>query len=150
MGEALLWGLLSASSVLIGALVALRFNVGRRPLGLIMAFGSGVLISAVAYELVVTPRNDGSVMFGIAAGALTFFLGDLYIDRLGGAHRKKPDPPSDNESDPTAIVLGTILDGIPESIVLGLTLLAGEGVSVAMVAAIFISNFPEGLASTSG
>jgi zinc transporter ZupT len=52
MGAALGWGTLAASSLVIGALVALRFSIGLRAIGLIMAFGSGVLISAVSFDLI--------------------------------------------------------------------------------------------------
>jgi zinc transporter, ZIP family len=152
MGEAFAWGFIAASSLLIGGLLALRRPVGRRTLGLIMAFGSGVLISAVAYELVedafAEAGGSGAVALGLFAGAFTFFVGDLLIDRLGGEGRKSADGDQDKGTG-LAILLGIILDGIPESIVLGLTVLQG-GVSVAMFAAVFISNLPEALSSTTG
>ena len=92
MGEAFAWGLIAASSLLLGGLLALRRPIGLRPLGLTMAFGAGVLISAVAYELVEdafgTAGGSGAVALGLFAGALTFYLGDLAIDRLGGEERK--------------------------------------------------------------
>jgi zinc transporter, ZIP family len=152
MGEAFAWGFIAASSLLIGGLLALRRPVGRRTLGLIMAFGSGVLISAVAYELVedafAEAGGSGAVALGLFAGAFAFFVGDLLIDRLGGEGRKSAAGDQDTGSG-LAILLGIILDGIPESIVLGLTVLQG-GVSVAMLAAVFISNLPEALSSTTG
>ena len=92
MAEAFAWGFIAASSLLLGALIALRRPIGLRPLGLIMAFGSGVLISSVAYELVEdafsTSSGSGAVGLGLLAGALTFSLGDLAIDRFGGDGRK--------------------------------------------------------------
>lgn len=152
MTEALAWGLLAASSLLVGALVVMWRPVRRSTLGLIMAFGAGVLISAVAYELVAEAIDTGGeywpVAVGLGAGAVTFYAGDWYIDRMGGAHRKRPEQPE--VASPLPLVLGIVLDGIPESIVLGLTLLAGEGVSAAMLAAVFISNLPESIAATSG
>ena len=91
MGEAFAWGLIAASSLLLGSLLALRRPIGLRPLGLIMAFGAGVLISAVAYELVEdafgTADGSGAVALGLFAGAFTFYLGDLAIDRFGGEGR---------------------------------------------------------------
>ena len=151
--EAFGWGFLAASSLLLGGLIALWRPIGLLSLGLIMAFGSGVLISAVAYELVEdafgTAGGSGAVGLGLFAGALTFFLGDLAIDRLGGDGRKSAAGNQD-EGSGLAILLGTVLDGIPESIVLGLSLLGGGGVSVAMLAAVFISNLPEALSSTTG
>lgn len=153
MGEALAWGLIAASSLLLGSLLALHRPIGLRPLGLIMAFGAGVLISAVAYELVEdafgTAGGTGAVALGLLAGAFTFYFGDLTIDRFGGERRKSAAATQDVGS-ALAIVLGTVLDGIPESIVLGLSLLEGGGVSVAMLAAVFLSNLPEALSSTAG
>jgi zinc transporter, ZIP family len=122
-------------------------------LGLIMAFGAGVLISAVAYELVAeafdTAAGSGSLALGLAAGALTFFAGDAVIDRMGGDGRKSMrQAPAAGSA--LAIVLGIVLDGIPESAVIGLGLLSGEGVSVALIAAVFLSNLPEAIAATTG
>lgn len=127
--------------------------VPRRVLGVVMAFGAGVLLSAVAFDLVEEAADASGGAAGIAAGMLAgagvFFAGDALIDKMGGARRKSPDGPGDDGSG-LAIVLGAVLDGIPESMVLGLGLLAGEGVSVAFVAAVFLSNLPEGLAASSG
>ena len=152
MIDALLAGLLAASSLLIGAGIAMVHQVTQRTLGLIMAFGAGVLISAVAYDLVADAVEfaDGrSVVSGLFVGAATFFVGDLLIERRGGGQRKSAAGPG-SESSARAIVLGTILDGIPESIVLGLTILSGEGLSIAMLIAVFLSNLPEAMSSTAG
>ncbi len=153
MGEAFAWGAFAASAVLIGALIALAWSVPRNVVGAVMAFGAGVLISAVANELVTEEfAGDGSIALGLFAGAFTFYFGDQIIDRMGGGHRKKMEGASGSEEEgsPLAIVLGTVLDGIPESVVLGVSLIGGGGVSAAVVAAVFISNLPEGLASTAG
>jgi zinc transporter, ZIP family len=150
LGEAALWGAVAASSLSIGAELALRFDFGRRQIGLIMAFGVGALISAVAYELVQEALNVASgatVTLGLLAGAIAFFVGDRLIERAGGGDRKSAEP---SEGEPLAIVLGSVLDGIPESIVLGMSLFLGEGVSVGLLAGIFLSNLPEALASTAG
>jgi zinc transporter, ZIP family len=152
MTDALLAGLLAASSLLIGAAIAMVHRVTQRTLGLIMAFGAGVLISAVAYDLVADAVEfaDGrSVVTGLFVGAATFFVGDLLIERGGGGQRKSSSGPG-SDSSARAIVLGTILDGIPESIVLGLTILSGEGLSIAMLVAVFLSNLPEAMSSTAG
>jgi ZIP family zinc transporter len=146
------WGAFAASSLLIGALIALVRPVRRRPLGLIMAFGSGVLISSVAYELVeeaVAVGHQLTVGVALAAGALTFYLGNRAIDRLGAAGMGTVSGPTSPESG-LAIVLGAALDGIPESVVLGLTMSAGSGAGVAFLAAVFLSNLPEGIAGTAG
>jgi zinc transporter, ZIP family len=123
MGAAFGWGLFAASSLLIGGLLVLRVHVGDRLLGLIMAFGAGVLISAVAYELVeeaFSTSNGGGVAGGLAAGALVFFAGDAIIDRMGGEGRKSI-AGGHEAGTALAIVLGIVLDGIPESAVIGLT-----------------------------
>ena len=149
MAEAFAWGFLAASSLLIGGGIALTVRVGSRLLGEVLAFGAGVLISAVAYELVdeafLMSSGTGALALGLPLGALAFYGGDLVIDRTGGAHRKRMEPPA-GEGSPLSIVLGIVLDGIPESIVVGLTLLNGGGVGVAVLAAVFLSNLPESIA----
>ena len=153
MIDAFAWGFLAASSLLVGGLVALRWRIGARPLGLVMAFGAGVLLSAVAYDLVQEAADVavGSwvVALGLAAGALTFFAGDTIIARMGGADRKRFDAEEASGS-ALAIVLGIVLDGIPESIVIGLTLVSGEGIAITIVVAVFLSNVPEAMAATAG
>jgi ZIP family zinc transporter len=115
MGEAFAWGFIGGSSLLLGGLLALRRPPGLRPLGLVMAFGSGVLISAVAYELVEdafgTAGGSGAVGLGLFAGAFAFYLGDLAIDHLGGEGRKSAAGGQDSGS-ALAIVLGTVLDAM--------------------------------------
>jgi ZIP family zinc transporter len=153
MAESFAWGFLGASSLILGGAVALGWPIHERVRGLIMAFGSGVLISAVAFELVEeafnTTGEKGGVGLGLAAGCLVFSAGDFLIDRLGGAARKESEG-KQAEGSPLAIVLGIVLDGIPESIVLGLTIVAGGSVSAAFLAAVFISNVPEAVAATTG
>ena len=153
MSAAFFWGLLAASSLILGGVIALRFRIPQRLLGLIMAFGAGVLISAVSYELVGeafdTSAGSGGVALGLFAGAGVFFVGDFLIDRLGGDGRKSSGGEQAAGS-ALAIVLGIVLDGIPESIVIGLGLLDGGGVSVAVITAVFLSNLPEAVAATTG
>jgi ZIP family zinc transporter len=153
MAEAFFWGLLAASTLVLGAGIALRFHISARAIGLVMGFGGGVLISAVAFDLVEealgTAAGHGSTILGIFAGCGVFFGGDLLIDRAGGAHRKSVARPESDES-ALAIVLGTVLDGIPESLVIGLTVSRSGTVGAAYLAAVLISNVPEALSSTSG
>jgi ZIP family zinc transporter len=143
----------AAWPLLAGGAVALRFEVSELVLGMVMAFGSGVLISAVAFELVEeahdTSAGDGGVGLGLICGSVVFFAGDWLIDRMGGAHRKHSGGRQAGGS-ALAIVLGIVLDGIPESIVLGLTVLAGGGVSVAFLLAVALSNVPEAIAASAG
>ena len=155
MGAAFGWGLLSASSLVIGALVALRFRIPLRVIGLIMGFGAGVLISAVAFDLVEEAAGKstghGALVAGLFSGCLVFFGGDRLIDHLGGGDRKDPTGgEEEGGGSPLSIVLGTVLDGIPESMVIGLTIFEGGAVGAAYLAAVFISNLPESISSTSG
>jgi zinc transporter, ZIP family len=124
-----------------------------RLIGLIMAFGAGVLISAVAFDLVEEAADKASgsgwAVAGLFSGCLVFFFGDRLIDKLGGSQRKDADGGQEGGS-PLAIVLGTVLDGIPESMVIGLTIYEGGAVGAAYLAAVFISNLPEAISSTSG
>jgi zinc transporter, ZIP family len=153
MAAAFGWGTLAASSLVIGALIALRFRISLRVIGLIMGFGAGVLISALAFDLVQEAADkapgSGWAIAGIFAGCLVFFGGDWLIGRAGGSERKDATG-SQQSGSALAIVLGTVLDGVPESMVIGLTILQGGAVGVAYLAAVFISNLPEAIASTSG
>ena len=147
------WGTLAASSLVIGALIALRFRIGLRAIGLIMGFGSGVLISALSFDLVQEAVDKSSghgwVVGGFFAGCLVFFGGDRLIDHLGGGDRKDADGDQEGGSS-LGIVLGSVLDGIPESMVIGLTIFEGGAVGAAYLAAVFISNLPESISSSSG
>jgi ZIP family zinc transporter len=149
--EALFWGLLAASSLLIGALIATWRPPHRRALGLIMAFGSGVLLSAVAYELIDEAATIGgrglALAGGVFAGAATFTVGDIAIGRFHRRRHGSPMPSSD-EGSGLSILLGALLDGVPETAVLGLTVLQTGGIGVAMLVAVFLSNLPEGIAAT--
>ena len=153
MTGAFLWGLVAGASLVVGGLIALWLDIGKRTLGAIMAFGAGVLISAVAYELVFeavqTSELRGPPTLGFFSGALTFFVADWLIGRMGGADRKGIEA-SHQSSLVVPLVLGIILDGIPESVVIGLGILQGGAVSLGMLAAVFISNIPEAVAGTTG
>ena len=153
MAEAFAWGALAASSLVLGGLLAFWLPISRRTLGLIMAFGSGVLISAVAFELtekaVREHHGREEVALGLLLGSLVFFAGDTLIDRMGGGDRKHS---GGRQADGygAAIVLGIVLDGIPESFVLGYTVFDTGTVSAAFLVAVFVSNVPESIAATTG
>ncbi|MEZ4519343.1 MAG: hypothetical protein R3C44_21800 [Chloroflexota bacterium] len=154
MLNAVLWSALATGTLLIGMLLAYRNAVGLRWTGLIMAFGAGAIISAVAYQLILQPLveiegNYVMIGLGLAAGALTFYFSDKWVDSLGGAQRGDFDGGQANGSG-TGILLGSLLDGVPESLVLGLSLVHAPQVSLAFVFAVAIGNIPQGLGGTAG
>nr|MDQ3879452.1 ZIP family zinc transporter [Actinomycetota bacterium] len=138
--------------LLLGAAVGLWWHTSQKVIGRIMAFGAGVLISALAFELTKESYVRGgvdAVAIGLSAGALTFFFGDWILDRRGAEHRKRSGGEQQGGS-ATAMVLGALLDGIPESIAIGVSLLGGGSVGAAVVAAVFLSNVPESLSAATG
>jgi zinc transporter, ZIP family len=150
MLEAGAWGLIGASSLLIGAVIGLVLRLPTRVVGLILGFGAGTLISAVAFELTDEAYKLGGadvVTLGLALGALTYFTGDELLARRG-AERRMSMHDGASEDSATALVLGAVLDGIPESAVIGLSLLGGGGVAVPVLAAVFLSNLPESISSS--
>jgi zinc transporter, ZIP family len=145
------WGALSASALLVGALIAYHLTPGRGAIALVMALGAGLLVGSVSFELVdeaLQTRTVAAVGLFVLVGAATFTVGDWLLGRAGGGERKDSGG-AQAEGSALAIVLGSVLDGIPESFVLGLTVLEG-GVSVSLLAAIVLSNLPEGMSSSSG
>ncbi len=152
MLEAAFWGFVGGAALLLGAAVGLLVPTSQRVIGLIMGFGAGVLISALAFELTDEAFRVGgtdAVAGGLALGALGFFAGDTIIDRRGGDHRKRSGGEQEGGA-AGAIVLGALMDGIPESVAIGVSLLGGKGVGVAVVAAVFLSNVPESLSAATG
>ena len=147
MLAATLWGGFAAFSLLIGYWLTRR-KLSNRNIGIIMGFGAGALISAIAYELVPESiMTSREIPLALAAGAFAFFIGDWMVDHRGGANRMDiaGDQPGGSGA---AIFIGTLLDNVPESIVLGMSVLQGGSVSVAFMAAVFASNLPEGVAGT--
>ncbi|HET8938763.1 MAG TPA: hypothetical protein VFN67_35200 [Polyangiales bacterium] len=152
-----LWGCLAGSALLLGAFIGYFAHLPQRFVAAVMAVGAGVLISALSFELMQEAADRGGMKpaaVGFVAGALVYSVANLLVSRYGAKHRKRSgeQQPSEDEAQGSgvAIAVGALLDGIPESIVIGLSLLAGKGVSVVAVAAVFLSNLPEGLSSASG
>ncbi|MER7439978.1 ZIP family metal transporter [Micromonospora avicenniae] len=150
------WGLLAGSALLIGAAVGWYTHVPRWINASIMAFGAGVLLSAAAFELIDKAHERGGVFptaIGAAGGAVAYTLANVELARRGARHRKRSGrQPSEKEKPGSgqAIAVGAVLDGIPESVVIGASLLAGSAVSLVTVIAVFLSNVPEGLSSAAG
>lgn len=151
------WGLLAGLALLLGAGVGYWVAVPQRVVAAIMAFGSGVLISALSFELMDEAWHRGGLPWtaaGFLAGAVVYTGANWLLAHRGARHRKRSGDlqPSEDEHGGSgmAIALGSLLDGIPESIVIGLSLLSGGAFSLVAVAAIFLSNIPEGLSSAAG
>lgn len=153
--QAGLWGLLSGSALVLGAAIAYLTALSPRLVAAVMAFGSGVLISALSFELMDEAYDQGGFIataIGFLAGAAVYTAANVAISRQGGHHRKRSghQQQSASEGGGLAIAVGALLDGIPESVVIGVSLLSGPGVSLVAVIAIFLSNLPEGLSSAAG
>jgi ZIP family zinc transporter len=153
MWTATFWGLVGGAALLVGALLGVYARASNRVIGIVMAFGAGVLISAVAFELTEDAYRSGGatpVVVGLVSGSLVFFVGDWLIDRRGGHRRKSPTGEHQQGAGALALVLGALLDGIPESAAIGVSVLGGGEVGIAMVAAVFLSNVPESMSASAG
>jgi zinc transporter, ZIP family len=151
VAEAFFWGALGAAALLVGSLIAYQLAPGQSVIAVVMALGTGLLIGSVSFELVddaLQTRTVAWVGLSVLVGAAVFTVGDWLLSRRGGGERKDMEG-AQAEGSPLAIVLGSVLDGIPESFVLGLTVLQG-GVSVSLLAGVALSNLPEGMSSSSG
>ncbi len=162
--EAGFWGLVGGSALVLGAGIAWLTPLSQRVIAAIMAVGSGVLISAVAFDLMDEAFRQGGFLAtaaGFVGGAAIYTAANIYLSRRGARHRKRsgsgtgPDQPAagtvhQGTDTGLAIAVGALLDGIPESVVIGVSLLDGTGVSAVTVAAVFLSNVPEGLSSAAG
>lgn len=151
------WGLLAGGALVLGALIAWFVRVSAWFVASVMAFGAGVLISALAFDLVDEAESTGGLaptIVGFLGGAAVYVVANVVLARHGARHRKRAgqQQPSEQQQPGSgaAIAIGALLDGIPESVVLGLSLLGGHGVGVPVLVAIFISNLPEGLSSAAG
>jgi zinc transporter, ZIP family len=153
--QAGLWGFLASISLIVGAAAAYVLRLDVRVTAGVMSFGCGVLISAVAYDLIFEGFRAGGiwpVIAGAVVGSLAYAISNWLVSRQGGRHRKRSGHQQTRTEDGggMSIAIGSLLDGVPESVVLGVSLLGDGGVSLPMFAAIFLSNFPEGLSSATG
>jgi ZIP family zinc transporter len=152
-------GLISGAAIIIGALLGLYMKVSNRIVAGVMAFGAGVLISALSFDLMgdAYERSHDALVVSLSflAGAVVFVGGDWLIDRRGGGMRKNSHgqvlkDKIDADDSGKAILLGTLLDGIPESFVVGASIAEGGGAGVVFITAVFLNNLPEGISGTIG
>lgn len=152
MWNATLWGAISGSAVLVGALISMSMPIPKKIIGLIMAFGTGILIGAASYELLGESVEKGGLLptsIGFVTGASVFTLLDIFISKYGASQRKRSVQRKTGGRG-LAIFFGTIMDAIPESLMIGASLTHHASVNSLLVVSIFISNIPEGLSSTAG
>jgi zinc transporter, ZIP family len=155
--KASLWGFLSGSALVIGAATGYMADLPKKLIAYVMAFGSGVLISALAFDLMDEAYQRGgfaATAIGFISGALIYSLANYFINQKGARHRKRSGEQQPDESSHPgsglAIAIGALIDGIPESIAIGVSMIEGGAVSTAAVIAIFLSNLPEGMSSSAG
>ncbi|GGL14316.1 ZIP family metal transporter [Mangrovihabitans endophyticus] len=151
------WGLLAGAALLVGAGIAYLVRLPQKAIASVMAFGAGVLLSAVSFDLIAEAHDQAGLApaaIGAATGAVIYTGCNMLLARRGARQRKRSGDQQPSEQDQqgsgTALALGALLDGIPESVVIGASLLGGGAVSLVTVVAVFISNIPEGLSSAAG
>ena len=165
MQQAVLFGVIASSPLVIGALAGYRLRIPKRVLAAMLAFAAGSLITALAFELFEDSYEKGGIWraaAGLAVGALVFTVLSHLLDRAARGGAPDDDTGSDKldtdaaAADRTAtqasvsgaaglaLLAAVTLDGVPENLALGVSLGTGSG-GLALLAAIFVSNFPEAL-----
>ena len=143
MGEAILWGAVAAAPLIVGAVLATLRPWPPKWLGIVLGFGAGALMASIAFELWEEGLDLAGPLplaIGVAVGAACYYLANRIVEKRATASAGSQGAP---------LAVGALLDGIPEQLVLGIGLASGEGVSVALVIAILVSNLPESIGSAS-
>jgi zinc transporter, ZIP family len=167
VGQAILFGAIASSALVLGALAGGRLQLPKRVLAAMLSFAAGALITALTFEMFQDSYEQGGIWraaLGLAVGAVVFTVVSLWLDRMAEGHRKDdhgsekldldaaahdaaPSPASVSGAAGLALLAAATLDGIPENLVLGVALGEGSG-GIALLAAIFAANFPEALVSS--
>jgi ZIP family zinc transporter len=157
--QAYIWGLVIASGFLLGALIAFFTNLSHRLIAAIMGFGSGILISVLSFELMEEAYAHGGLgatIIGFLGGGLLFSAVNRYLSKIGAKNRKRCSEciselsESENVGSGSAIAVGSLIDGIPEAIVIGLSMIGGVTISNKILIGFFLANIPQGLSSAEG
>ncbi len=152
--ESLLWGFIASIPLLVGSIVASYVNLPKNIIAAIMAFGSGVLVAALAFSLIeeafrLAQESIPPVIIGFAAGGISYSIVNYILNKKGGTkHRKKShgeNAGGGKNASGLALLVGSVMDNIPENMALGISLVTGGAINIVLIAAIFLSNFPEGL-----
>jgi zinc transporter, ZIP family len=151
MALALIYGAISGFALILGTWVGIFFKLKQKTIAKIMAFGSGVLICALTFGLMEESFKHGgfdAVIIGFFLGGLAYIAGDqlihVYTGRQLRLYKRRRETGSENG---LSITLGAVLDGVPESVALGIALFNGGSTGLLMLTAIFLSNFPESISS---
>jgi len=153
MFQIILYGAISGLALLGGAWLGTALNLKEKTLAELMAFGAGVLVCALTFGLMEEAFGHGgfdATIAGFLGGGLTFIFGDYWVHRIGAKRHKHAPRPEGADDSGEVMILGELLDGIPESLALGIALFNGQGKGLLMLVAIVLSNFPEGIASIPG
>ena len=145
---AMFYGFITGLPLIAGAIITKFYTFKEKPIGMIMAFGSGVLIAVVAFSLMSEAYHLGGIIpvsIGFVGGAALFSWGNHTVNKRGAKNRKRCYGPEvgGGKSSGTALALGSLMDNIPESFAIGVSLLSAGSVSTALLVGIIISNFPE-------
>lgn len=157
--ESLLWGFVASLPLIMGAVLASFLSLSRKAIASIMAFGAGVLVAALTFSLIdeafSLAKDVVPVIAGFASGGVSYSVANRVLTKnnKGLKNRKRShgeDAGGGKGASGLALMVGSLMDNIPENMALGISIVTGGVVNVVLIAAIFISNFPEGLASSQG
>jgi ZIP family zinc transporter len=139
--EAVLLGAAAQSSLILSGLVVYGVRVPTKVIGALAGFGAGALVAAIAFDLIPESEalDEVAISLWLLVGAATFILSDRVVEaRFGGEETSGPAP--------LGIVVGSVVDGVPESAIFGIQIASGQPISIAFLGAVFISNVPQALA----